>query len=127
MILIDAYEEQSAEKHRHGTHRLLWTIVTSVTSLPFTCTCRPSPPRPPIDGAAEGTESAGGIGMRCVIVGSTADTFAGAAATYVEWRVNSTDNGAPAAVLFCVAPSHLMSVIVAKCLSGFDLNWRATT
>lgn len=111
MILIYAYEEQSAEKHRHGTHRLLWTIVTSVTSLPFTCTCRPSPPRPPIDGAAEGTVSAGGIGMTCVIVSTATDTFAGTAATDTEWLINSIDNGAPAAVLFCVAPSHLMSVI----------------
>ena len=112
MILIDAHEEQGAKKHRHGAHRLLWTIVTSVTSLPFTCTCRPSPPRPPIDGAAEGTVSAGpgGIGMMCVI-GSAVDAFAGAAATDVERRINSIDNGAPAAVLFCVAPSHLMSVI----------------
>ena len=89
--------------------------MASIAPLPFTC--RPSPPCLPVDGAAEGTVSAaagpGGIGMICVIVGSAAGTAASTAATDTEWRIySSIDNGAPA-VLFCVAPSHLMSVIVA--------------
>ena len=50
--------------------------------------------------------------MMCVIVGTVADIFASTAATDAEWRMNSVGDGAPAAVLFCVAPSHLMSVIV---------------
>ena len=99
--------------------------MTRIASLPFAC--RPSPPCLPVDGAAEGTVSAaagpGGIGMICVIVGSAAGTAAITAATDTEWRIySSIDNGTSAAVLFCVAPSHLMSVIVALMNEGAMLS-----